>query len=375
MQSDSRMEDTLETEMFRDSVRRTIADRRPTRWSSAGRTGRSDPARWRELIASGWLLAGLPEAAGGFGGAVEFAALMEELGRGLLTEPALATMIALQPLAHAGSAGATALIERVLEGRGKLAFAYAEPGHDAGSWGKRTVLAAESGGLRLRGLKHVVLGGGDADYFVVVADDQGAPTALIVPADAAGVDVQDYVLVDGSGAADVRFDLLLDPGARLAIAPDILDRTLDLATLAVCAQGVGAMAAAFDMTLEYVKQRVQFGHPIGTNQVVQHRLVDMLRLLRQAEIMTGDAARSFVGDDTARTIAISAAKVQLSTSARMIGQQAVQLHGAIGTTDEAMISHYFRALIALPMLFGDADFHRRRFARLEAAHRPASFAA
>ncbi|MDB5694608.1 MAG: Acyl-CoA dehydrogenase [Sphingomonas bacterium] len=366
------MAEPSELQMLRDSARRLAADCAPARWSSAGRTGRSDPARWARMIENGWLHAGLDEKLGGFGfGAAEAALIAQEAGRGLLAEPLLANYVALSLLVEAADTELGGQVaEAVREGRQKLAFAYAEPGARFAWEHPAAHVRREGNAAVLDGRKQVVLGVADADLIVTVArDEAGELVVLLVPAAAPGVEVQGFALVDGTGAGDIRFSgVRLQQEALLArgeTARAAIERALDHGATLVCAGAVGAMRAAFEMTLDYVKNRVQFGEPIGRNQALQHRLVDLLRLIRESEILLAEAVAAMDGDRVERGLAVSAAKLHINAAARKVGQEAVQMHGAIGTTDEAAISHYFRALTAMGVLFGDAAHHRARFFALD----------
>jgi alkylation response protein AidB-like acyl-CoA dehydrogenase len=363
--------ETAELEMLADSARRLAESFRPDRWSSQGRTGASNPRLWAAIAESGWLLCGLPEDLGGLGsGGAEIAAVMAEAGRGLIAEPVTPNLLGLQIVARlAEPAYAAELIESVAAGRSKLAFAYAEQGSRFDWKAPRTAVRRDGDALALDGRKHVVLGAGDADALIVVARLAGELAVLLVPARTPGVRIESYPLVDGRGAGDVLFtdvrltaDALLALGAEAAAA---VEYALDLATVAVCAEAVGAMNAAFEMTLDYTKQRIQFGQPIGRNQALQHRLVDLLRLIKEAEILLQQAVAALDAGPVERGLAVSAAKIHTGVAARKVGQEAHQMHGAIASTDEAVISHHFRQLITLGVLYGDADHHRARFMALD----------
>jgi alkylation response protein AidB-like acyl-CoA dehydrogenase len=351
-----------ELTMLRESARRLASDAMPQYWTSEGRTGRSDPALWRRIADDGWLLAGLDEAHGGFGvGIATTAAIMQEAGRGLITEPLIAHYVALTLIETLADGELKQdVIAATTEGRRKLAFACTEP-RARFAWDRpATTVGRDGDALRLDGVKAVVLGGGDADLIVTAARDESGELAVALRA---------YPLVDGTGAADIGFDAVsLRPEALLARgrkAREAIERALDAGAILATAAALGMMQESFRTTLDYVKQRVQFGEPIGRNQALQHRLVDLLRMVRESEILLNEAVAAFDADSPDRALAVSAVRIAASEAMRRVGQEAVQMHGAIGTTDEAAISHYFRALTAMRPLFGDADHHRRRFAALE----------
>ena len=366
------MAEDSELELLRESVRRLVERKRPAIWNSAGATGRCDPDVWAAVRDSGLLLAGLDPAHGGFDrGLAAAAVVLEETGRGLFDAPVLANMIGLQLLQRAAdrSARAAACLASVIEGSERLAFGWSEPGARFGRTGT-TIHHVDGDRIRLSGCKTVVIGGGDADTLIVASRSaEGTPALLLVPAATAGVECDGYALVDNQGGADIRFDdvdlpldCLIVEGAE---AQAILDDGLDFAALAATSQALGAMQALFDLTLDHVKQRVQFGRPIGANQVVQHRLVDLLRMIAETRVATGAAFAALAAGTADRSLAVATARVLGCRAARKVGQDAVQFHGAIGTTDESVVSHYFRKLICLSTIFGDAGHHRDRFAALD----------
>jgi alkylation response protein AidB-like acyl-CoA dehydrogenase len=227
-------------------------------------------------------------------------------------------------------------------------------------------------GWRLSGEKKVVLHGAQAGVLIVSGRSSGGQrdeegiTLFAVPADAPGVHITEYRLLDGQRAADVRFDgvqvgpdaVIGQPGAGWAI----LDAALDYGAGLLCAESVGAMDALFAATLDYLKTRQQFGVPIGKFQALQHRMADMYIHLEQARSMALLAAvRLRDGDPGARRQAVSAAKYRVGQAARFVGQQAVQLHGGMGVTDELPAAHYFKRLSTIELTLGDSDHHLARF--------------
>lgn len=335
-------------------------------------------ANWATYADNGWLGAGFSEQHGGYGGgAAEIAIVVGELGRGLILEPVAANMIAGTVLARHGHGNSSRdRLAAMISGSASLSFAHAEPANGYNYQNCATTLSAETDGLRLNGRKIVVTGpapGVARADILVLARNQGlaggaAYVIAIVDASAAGLDRQDYALVDGTRAADLNFtNVAVSPDDCIPLDGNDLGAVMDFGAFLTCAEAVAVMDAAFNMTLEYVRQRVQFGAPLGSNQALQHRLVDMMMQVREAEALTRRAADLLTQADAgveAQTSAIAAAKIQCSAAARKIGQEAVQMHGGIGTTHEAAISHYFKRLVTLGRLFGDASFHRRRLAAL-----------
>ena len=357
--------------LLKDSVDRLVADhyqfeqRKKYLGEPAGYSG----AMWDRITEMGLL--GLPfeEALGGFGGgAVETAIVMEAFGRGLVLEPYFATVILggglLRRAAPAGLLGA--LAPQVAAGKLKLAFAHVERHSRYNLADVSTTARKGDGGYILDGAKSVVIHGDSADRVFVTArlggerrGRDGIGLFLIDPA-AQGVVRRGYPTQDGLRAAEITLsnvrvgaDDLLNDSALPAI-----EHVVDEAIAALCAEAVGALQSMQDLTLEYLKTRKQFGRPIGSFQVLQHRSVDMLVAVEQARSMAMFAA-VMAGEEhpIERRRAISAAKVQIGRSGRHVGQEAIQLHGGIGMTNEYAAGHYFKRVTMIDQLYGDADIH------------------
>lgn len=326
---------------------------------------------WATLVELGMTALPVPEEQGGFSGtAVDMFVVMRELGRGLVVEPYFATVLGAEFLRLGGLH--PQLLERVATGDLKLACALGErqSRHDMRDIATRAEVDGD--GYVLRGEKKVVLHGAQAGMLVVSArtgGDQRAEDGIalfVVVADAPGVRITGYRTLDGLRAADVAFDgVRVDATAAIG-APGagwpILDAALDYGAGLLCAEALGAMEAIFEATLEYLKTRQQFGAPIGKFQALQHRMADMFIHLEQARSMAMLAAVKLGSQDAAeRRRAVSAAKYRVNQAARYIGQQAVQLHGGMGVTDELPASHYFKRLATIELTLGDADHHLARF--------------
>lgn len=334
------------------------------------RQGVSDAA-WATLAELGMTALPVPEEQGGFAGtAVDMFVVMGELGRGLVVEPYFATVLGAEFLRLGG--GHPQLLERVAGGSLKLACALGErqSRHDLRDIAMRA--DADGDGFVLNGEKKVVLHGAQAGMLVVSARSSGAQrdeagiSLFVVPADAAGLRVTDYRTLDGLRAADVVFEnVRVGAGALVGAAGagwDILDAAADYGAGLLCAEAVGAMEAIFEATLDYLKTRQQFGAPIGKFQALQHRMADMYIHLEQARSMALLAAVKLGAQDAGeRRRAVSAAKYRVNGAARYIGQQAVQLHGGMGVTDELPAAHYFKRLATIELTLGDADHHLARF--------------
>jgi alkylation response protein AidB-like acyl-CoA dehydrogenase len=335
--------------------------------------GTSEQA-WATLAELGLTALPVPEEQGGFAGdAVDMFVVMQELGRGLVVEPYFATVLGAEFLRLGGAHGA--LLEQVAAGELKLACALGErqSRHDMRDIVTRAERAGD--GWRLTGEKKVVLHGAQAGVLIVSSRigggqrDEDGIALFAVPADAAGVQVTEYRMLDGQRAADVRFDgVQVGPEALVGEAGagwTILEAALDYGAGLLCAEAVGAMDALFAATLDYLKTRQQFGAPIGKFQALQHRMADMYIHLEQARSMALLAAVRLrsdnPGDANERRKAVSAAKYRVGQAARFVGQQAVQLHGGMGVTDELPAAHYFKRLSTIELSLGDADHHLARF--------------
>ncbi|GAB3444319.1 acyl-CoA dehydrogenase family protein [Massilia solisilvae] len=332
--------------------------------------GTSDAA-WSTLAELGMTALPVPAAQGGFdGNALDMFVVMRELGRGLVVEPYFATVLGAQFLKLGG--GNEALLERIAAGELKLACALGErqSRHDMADIA--TTARREGDGYVIDGEKKVVIHGAHAGVLVVSARTGGGQrdrddiSLFVVPADAAGVQVSGYRTLDGLRAADVRFSAVRLPATSLiGVAGqgwDILDAALDYGAGLLCAEALGAMEALFDATLDYLKTRQQFGVPIGKFQALQHRMADMFIHLEQARSMALLAAVKLDAPDAGeRRRAVSAAKYRIGQAARFVGQQAVQLHGGMGVTDELPASHYFKRLSMIELTLGDTDHHLARF--------------
>jgi pimeloyl-CoA dehydrogenase small subunit len=329
---------------------------------------------WGKFAEQGLL--GLPfsESDGGFGaGAVETMIVMEALGKALVVEPYLATVVIGGGfLRHGGSAAQKeAHIPSIIEGARTFAFAQLEKNsrydlNDVAASAKK-----KGNGWVIDGEKFVVLNGEAADTLIVTARTRGGQRdadgigVFLVPGDARGVAKKGYPTQDGLHAADVTFTGV-EVGSDAAIGdPEngsaLVARVVDEARTALCAEAVGLMDESLRSTVEYLKTRKQFGVPIGSFQTLQHRAADMFVAVEQARSMSMFATMACDFDDGGeRATAVAAAKVQIGKSAKFVGQQSIQLHGGIGMTMEAQIGHYFKRLTMIENTFGDTDYHLRR---------------
>jgi len=331
-------------------------------------------AIWGKLAEQGLL--GLPfsEQDGGFGaGSVETMIVMEALGKALLLEPYLATVVIGGGfLRRGGSAEQRAAhIPGIIDGSKTFAFAQLEKNSRYDLQDVTTTAKKKADGWVIDGEKFVVLNGESADTLIVTARSKGSRRdadgigLFLVPADAKGVARKGYPTQDGLHAADIAFTGV-EVAADAAIgdperALPLIERVVDDARTAMCAEAVGAMDESLKTTVDYLKTRTQFGVPIGSFQTLQHRAADMFVAVEQARSMAMFATMATDFDNASeRATAIAAAKVQVGKSAKFVGQQSIQLHGGIGMTQEARIGHYFKRLTMIENSFGDTDYHLRR---------------
>jgi alkylation response protein AidB-like acyl-CoA dehydrogenase len=332
--------------------------------------GVSDEA-WATLTELGMTALPVPEEQGGFNGsAVDMMVVMQELGRGMVVEPYFSTVLGAEFLKLGG--GQDALLEQVAAGKLKLACALGEKQSRHELFDIATSAKASSDGYVINGTKTVVVHGAQADMLVVSTRTVGAQrdttgiSLFIVQADAPGMSRRDYRTIDGQRAADITFnDVRIPPSALLGKAGagwDVLDAAADYGAALLCAEAVGIMESLNSATLEYLKTRQQFGVPIGKFQVLQHRMAEMFMQMEQARSMATLAAVKVASADAAeRRRTVSAAKARVGQAMKYIGQQAVQLHGGMGVTNELPAAHYFKRLSMIELTLGDTDHHLARF--------------
>ena len=333
------------------------------------------PEAWAQYADLGLLSLPFPAEFGGLdGNAVDVMLVMEFAGRGLLLEPFVSTVVMCGGLIRDAASDELkrAILPRIGAGEIKLALACYEA---AGRYELSSVASAavRSGdGWRLSGRKTVVLDAPSADYFLVSARTSGDAlhdhgiAVFLVSRKAAGVSILTYPTQSGGRAADVRLENVAVDASDLIGTPEtglaIVERAVDRGIAALCAEAVGIIAALNEATLNHLKTRKQFGVPIGNFQALQHRMADMFIAAEQARSMAVIAAVHADSDEAgARRRAISGAKAYIGQAARLVGQQAVQMHGAMGVVDDLIVSHYFKRLTMIDMSLGDVDFHLGRF--------------
>jgi hypothetical protein len=355
---------TDDQQQLRDAVRRWVDKAYGfERRRAIVQAGGFDRSVYADLAALGLTGLAIPEARDGLGfGAVEAMVVVEELGRGLVMEPfAQGALIAPAVLQAAPDALQAAWLPKIATGDALVVLAQQER---AARYKLDTVLTqarAHGDGWRIDGAKTVVPAGDAADAFIVparVAPGAAGIALFLVERAAAGVTTRGYLVQDGTRAADVAFH---DSPATLLVAADrgldVLRYAVDVGIAALCAEGVGAMEQLLALTVEYLNTRKQFGVPIGSFQALRHRIADCKMQLELARSMSYYATLKLADAPEARRRAIAQAKVQLGQAMRFVGQQATQLHGGIGVTDEYVGSHYFKRLTCIELGFGDTLHH------------------
>jgi hypothetical protein len=367
---------TDEQSMLRDTVASYLADHYSfdQRRAALAKEPGWSPAIWKAFAEElGILGAPFSEELGGLGGGpIENMIVMEEMGRALVVEPYLGTVVIGGGfLKHSGHPNAEALIARIIAGEAIFAFAYAEP---QGRYNladlKTTAKQNDAGSWVLNGHKAVVVGAPYASHLIVTARTGGGQrdatgvSVFIVPKEAPGITTRDYPTVDGFRASEVYLENV-KVGADALVGPEgqalpLVEKVVDEAIAATCAEACGVLTKLHQGTLEYTKQRKQFGQPISSFQVLQHRMVDMFIQVEQSVSMTYMATIK-LSDDRERTKAAAAAKVQIGKACKFVGQNAIQLHGGMGMTDEMAIGHYFKRATMIEAAFGSTDHHLARY--------------
>jgi alkylation response protein AidB-like acyl-CoA dehydrogenase len=328
---------------------------------------------WRQLAELGVLGAPIPEALGGSaGGSISVMLIMRVFGRRLVISPYIPTVVcAAGLLARAGTeAQRNEHLPKILAGERIFAFACSEAG-DHGDAARMQMTAVRSAsGYRLSGGKTLVVGAAWSDQLVVIAKlaETQELAAFIVPQGASNMTARHRRLIDGSRASEITFEGLFVPEAgRIGVRRNIsqeIERSIDEAVVALCAEASGSIDALLTSTVAYAKTRHQFGQPLAKFQALQHRMVDMLIAREQSISIIHRAALSLDGEPGTRRRTVSAAKAQVGRLGRFAAQAAVQIHGGIGTTDELDVSHHFRRIELFNLQFGTVDDHVRRYASL-----------
>lgn len=368
---------TEEQTLLRNTVQSLLSDKYDfeTRRKVAKSAEGWRPEIWAQFAELGLLAAPFSEEQGGLGGgAIETMIVMEEFGRHLVIEPYLETVVIAGGFLREGGSAAQqeAHIPGIIGGETVWAFAYAEPQGRYNLADLTTTAKKDGSGYVINGYKAVVLGAPWAQKLIVTARTSGGQrdrdgvSVFIVDKSAAGVSTRDYPTVDGRRASEITFEnvkvdadaLIGEEGKGLPLVEKITDQAI----AALSAEATGCMKELNTATVEYCKTRKQFGVPIGKFQVLQHRMVDMFMAYEQSVSMTYMVNLKLDEDGAERSRAAAGAKVQIGKAGRFVGQQAVQLHGGMGMTDELNVGHYFKRLTMIDTQFGNVDYQLKRYA-------------
>lgn len=365
--------------MLRDSVARFIQDdydfdtRRAIAESEAGFSAE----KWQMFAELGWLSIPFAEEHGGFGGnAVDVMVVMEQMGRGLVVEPYLATVLLFGGLLQRGGSHAqqAQYIPDIIAGSCQGAFAYLERQSRYELSDIKTSAVANGDGYCLSGEKVVVMNGASADHFIVAArtageqSDRGGVSLFLVPADAAGLERLSYRMMDGQLVANlVLSDVQVDGAAMVGeegCAMELIDAVVLETNLALAAEALGIMGELNTRTLEYTRTREQFDVAIGSFQALQHRMVDTFMSCEQTRSLLYRAVCALTDEQEDAVSAIHALRVMVDKAGRHIFGEAIQLHGGMGMTDELDIGHYAKRLMMINTTFGNGDYHQAKFNEL-----------
>jgi len=321
---------------------------------------------WSLFAEQGWLSIPFSEESGGFGfGPIETSILFEEFGKALVLEPYLANVILSGSLLDKSNfKDKVSLIEGIATGESHISLAYAESNNSLYDYDNLKTNLKES---TLNGVKTLVLNGNNANKFIVLASSDDGPILVIVDSDADGVSIKAMQTIDGQSCAEVSFDNVSVVDESIIASGDdakkLFDDVINFACLCVSAEAVGCMTACYEKTVQYTKEREQFDQPISNFQVLQHRMVDMFI---ESEICRSLLFKAMLETDAnleTKYKSVSALKAQIGKSGKFSAEQAVQLHGGMGVSEEMMIGHYLKKLIYIDALFGNSDYHIEKYSK------------
>ena len=332
---------------------------------------------WKTFADLGWLGMPFSEADGGYdGGPIDLMVIMESLGRGLVVEPYIPNVVLAGGLISrlGNEEQKTNFLPKIISGEIQMSLAFAEPQSRFNLSDVITTAKTDGENYILDGYKAVVMNGPSSDTLIVVArtsgtqlEEKGLSLFLVDPS-AKGVSLRNYSNVDGSKASEVTLEgvevstssLLGDEGNIYSV----LEEVIDLATLAISAEAVGIMEKMNEITLEYTKTREQFGETLSSFQALQHRMVDTFMAYEQTKSLLLMCAAKLTDKADDATKAVSALKYQVGIAAKQVGEESVQLHGGMGVTDETNIGHFFKRLTTIRAIFGNSDYHLKRYSAL-----------
>jgi len=335
------------------------------------------PENWSKFAELGLLSVPFPEDHGGLGGtAVDSMVVMEQFGKGLVVEPFMPSILLSGNLISklANESQANEIIPKIIEGESRYVFAYAEPQSRFDLSDVKTSATKDGDEYTLNGFKSVVFGASMATHIIIAARTSGDQrsedgiTLFLADIKSNGITLQTYPTIDEYRASEVVIENLKISSDMVLGEVDkaypVVEEVIDLATIAACSEAVGVLQVLKDSTIDYCKQRKQFGQPISKNQAIQHKLVDMMIEYEQAKSILYAAVTADLSNADERKKSVSGAKARIGQSIKFVGESAIQLHGGMGMVDEYMISHYFKRATMLGVLFGNVDFHMKRFVGL-----------
>jgi alkylation response protein AidB-like acyl-CoA dehydrogenase len=338
------------------------------------------PENWSQFAELGLLGVPFAEEFGGLGGSVvDTMIVMEQFGKGLIVEPYMPSVVLAGGLISSlGKEQVESIIPNIISGDSRYAFAHSEPQSRFDLFDVKTSAAVSGDDFILNGFKSVVFGGPIATHLIISARTSGDQrdtngiTLFLVDKKSEGLTLQNYPTIDEYRASEVVIenlkvskDMVL---GEVDNAYNAIDENIDRSTIAVCAEAVGILEVLKDATIDYCKNRKQFGQAIGKNQSIQHRLVDMMIEYEQSKSILYMACTSDLSDPTSRKKAVSAAKARIGKAIKYVGENAIQLHGGMGMVDEYLVSHYFKRATMLGVLFGNEDYHMKRFSDITQAN-------
>jgi alkylation response protein AidB-like acyl-CoA dehydrogenase len=339
------------------------------------------PENWNQFAELGLLGVPFAEEFGGLGGSVvDTMIVMEQFGKGLVVEPYMPSVVLAGGLISSlgSKEQVEAIIPTIISGEARYAFAHSEPQSRFDLFDVKTSAVASGDDFVLNGFKSVVFGGPIATHLIISARTSGEQrdtdgiTLFLVDKIAGGLTLQNYPTIDEYRASEVVIenlkitkDMIL---GEVNNAYDAIDENVDRSTIAVCAEAVGILEVLKDTTIDYCKNRKQFGQAIGKNQSIQHRLVDMMIEYEQSKSILYMACTADLSNPSDRKKAVSGAKARIGKAIKYVGENAIQLHGGMGMVDEYMVSHYFKRATMLGILFGNEDYHMKRFSDITQAN-------
>jgi alkylation response protein AidB-like acyl-CoA dehydrogenase len=339
------------------------------------------PENWNQFAELGLLGVPFAEEFGGLGGSVvDTMIVMEQFGKGLVVEPYMPSVVLAGGLISSlgSKEQVEAIIPTIISGEARYAFAHSEPQSRFDLFDVKTSAVASGDDFVLNGFKSVVFGGPIATHLIISARTSGEQrntdgiTLFLVDKTAEGLTLQNYPTIDEYRASEVVIENLKVSKnmvlGEVNNAYAAIDENVDRSTIAVCAEAVGILEVLKDTTIDYCKNRKQFGQAIGKNQSIQHRLVDMMIEYEQSKSILYMACTADLSNPSDRKKAVSGAKARIGKAIKYVGENAIQLHGGMGMVDEYMVSHYFKRATMLGILFGNEDYHMKRFSNITQAN-------